>query len=258
MSAPYKSANIPTYEPLAQRGEYDKWMKMMKETEGDRSELGGQKMDTLKSLLDKIPGYNDMQTGMSNMLTQMMGGQLTDTHKSVLEQQAGGLRERMGQNQGSGAGLNMTLASFGKAGLQAQQSAMSMVPQFMTNLRTSFMGNIANDPAVMGPSSDAWTSQAQGDHRDVYDSRIAQSNASYQADMLNTQYNIQKSAQAESQSRMNAANKAAQDRADRLMSMQMFNQTAMQNSNAYAAGGQGMVNPIQGPTRGGWIDRRRG
>ena len=134
---------------------------------------------------------------------------------------------------------------------------LAMVPQFLDRMERWGMGNIANDPSVMGPSSDAWMSQAQGDHRDVYDSRIAQSNAEYQANMLNTQYNIQKSAQAESYARMNAANVAAQDRADRLMSMQIHNQTAMQNANAYAAGGQGMVNPMSQSgwrTKGGWLN----
>jgi len=254
---PYKAANIHTFQPENQRGLYDDWMKTMQETEGDRAKLGGQKMDTLRSLLDKIPGFNDMQTGMSNMLTQMMGGQVSDTHAMVLNQKNAQLKAQSGQMD-SMAGVNMSLASFGRAGLQAQQSAMAMVPQFLDKARMWGMGNIANDASVMGPSSDAWMSQAQGDHRDVYDSRIAQSNAEYQANMLNTQYSIQRQERADTQARMNSANVAAQDRADRLMSMQMFNQTAMQNSNAYAAGGQGMVNPIQGPTRGGWIDRRRG
>jgi hypothetical protein len=246
MSAPYKSANIPTYEPENQEDLYGKWMQTMQDTEGDRATLGAKKMDTLQSLLDKIPGYNDMKTSMSNMITQMSSGQVTDTHAAVLNQQESAIRQRHGMQPGSGAGANISLASFGKAGLQAQQRAMSMIPQFMNSSLQPF-ANVMNQ-AAQGPSWGEWGGQAQADHRDVYDSRIAQSNASYQADMLNTQYNIQKSAQAESQSRMNAANKAAQDRADSLSSIQISNQTAMQNSANYAAGmNSGMLNPMRQP-----------
>jgi hypothetical protein len=243
MATPYKEAEIPEFTPLNQRGLYDDWTKMMQETEGDRAKLGSQKMDTLKSLLDKIPGYTELETGMTNMFTQMMAGDTTDTHKKVLRQQADALRQDMGM-QGSGAGLNMTLASFGRAGLQAQQSAMAMVPQFMTNLRSSFMGNIANDPSVMGPSWSDWSSQAQADHRDVFDSRVAQAESAYQAGMLNTQYNIQKQERAAAQSRLDAANKAAQDRADRIANMQIHNQVAWSNNAAMGAS-TGMVNPFR-------------
>jgi hypothetical protein len=233
MLTPYKEAKIPQIEPLNQRGLYDDWMKMMQETESDRAKLGGQKMDTLKSLLDKIPGYTELSGGMTNMFTRMMEGNLTKTHEMVLNQKNAQLRRDSGQMD-SMAGVNMSLASFGKAGLQAQQSAMSMVPQFMDKMRSWGLGNIAQDPAVAGPSSSGWMGQAQADHRDIYDTRIAQANATYNAGILNTQYNIQKQERAESQSRLDAANRAAQDRADRIANLQIHNQAAMANNAAYA------------------------
>lgn len=257
MSAPYNKANIPTYEPKNQEDLYGKWMQTMQDTEGDRATLGAKKMDTLQSLLDKIPGYNDMSTTMSNMITQLSSGQVTDTHAKVLNQQESDIRQRHGMQPGSGAGANIALAKFGQAGLQAQQRAMSLIPQLMSSRLQPF-ANVMNQ-AAQGPSWGEWGGQAQADHRDVYDSRIAQANASYQADMLNTQYSIQKSAQAESQARMNAANTAAQKRADDMASMQMHNQVQMQNANNFTAGmNQPSLNPFQGPRPGSWLARRQG
>ena len=251
---PYNAAEIPEYTPLDQRGEYEKWMKMMSETEDDRRRLGEQKMETLDSLLSKIPGFKEMQSNLTNMVNRMSTGQLTETHQQVLEQEAGGLRQRMGL-QGSQAGLNMTLASFGRAGLQAQQTAMGMIPQLMSTLSTSFMGNIANDPSVMGPSYSQWSAQAQADHRDIYDSRVAQAQATHQANMLNTQYNIQQAEAARARSEMNAANAAAEARANRMAAIQTQNMVASQNAASYGAALSSSSNPFTGGLRG-YLDRR--
>ena len=230
----YTAAQIPEFTPLDQRGEYEKWMKMMSETEDDRRRLGEQKMETLDALLSKIPGFKEMQSNLTNMVDSMSRGELTDTHKQVLEQQAGSLRERMGL-QGSQAGLNMTLGTFGRAGLQAQQTAMGMIPQLMTNLKTSFMGNIANDPTVMGPTWSQWGGQAQADHRDIYDSRVAQAQAEHQANTLNTQYNIQQAEAARARAEMDAARKAAEARANRIAAIRTRNQVAWANHAAMGA-----------------------
>ena len=128
----------------------------------------------------------------------------------------------------------------------------------MTNLRTSFMGNIANDPSVMGPSSQQWMGQAQADHRDIYDTRVAQANATYNAGMLNTQYNIQKQERADQQARLDAANKAAQDRADRLANLQLHNQVAAQNAANFGSSMGNMVNPYTGGLQGKWDRQGRG
>lgn len=203
MAAPYQSIlQVPTFVPRDQEEDYKNWLQMMKQTEGSRAELAGQKMDTLAGLLSRIPGFTDMHTSASNLISSALKGELTDTHKQVLEQQAAAQRINQGVVGGAGAGVNMSLASFGRAGLAAQQNALAQIPQFMSFSQNAFMGNIANDPAVTGPSWSNWSSQLQGDTRDVYESKLAQAKALHQVQQMNEQYLVQKAAADEAHSRM--------------------------------------------------------
>lgn len=203
MAAPYQSIlQVPDFVPRDQEQDYNNWLQMMKQTEGSRAELAGQKMDTLAGLLSRIPGFTDMHTSASNLISSALKGELTDTHKQVLEQQAAAQRINQGVVGGAGAGVNMSLASFGRAGLAAQQNALAQIPQFMSFSQNAFMGNIANDPAVTGPSWGNWSSQLQGDTRDVYESKLAQAKALHQVQQMNEQYLVQKTAADEAHSRM--------------------------------------------------------
>ena len=203
MAAPYQSIlQVPDFVPRDQEEDYKNWLQMMKQTEGSRAELAGQKMDTLAGLLSRIPGFTDMHTSATNLISSALKGELTDTHKQVLEQQAAAQRINQGVVGGAGAGVNMSLASFGRAGLAAQQNALAQIPQFMSFSQNAFMGNIANDPAVTGPSWGNWSSQLQADTRDVYESKLAQAKALHQVQQMNEQYLVQKAAADEAHSRM--------------------------------------------------------
>ena len=203
MAAPYQSIlQVPTFVPRDQEEDYNNWLQMMKQTEGSRAELAGQKMDTLAGLLSRIPGFTDMHTSASNLISSALKGELTDTHKQVLEQQAAAQRINQGVVGGAGAGVNMSLASFGRAGLAAQQNALAQIPQFMSFSQNAFMGNIANDPAVTGPSWGNWSSQLQADTRDVYESKLAQAKALHQVQQMNEQYSVQESQRQAAHSRM--------------------------------------------------------
>jgi len=203
MAAPYQSIlQVPDFVPRDQEQDYNNWLQMMKQTEGSRAELAGQKMDTLAGLLSRIPGFTDMHTSATNLISSALKGELTDTHKQVLEQQAAAQRINQGVVGGAGAGVNMSLASFGRAGLAAQQNALAQIPQFMSFSQNAFMGNIANDPAVTGPSWGNWSSQLQADTRDVYESKLAQAKALHQVQQMNEQYAVQKAAADAAHSRM--------------------------------------------------------
>ena len=205
MAAPYQSIlQVPTFVPRDQQQDYKNWLTMMKDTEGSRAELAGQKMDTLAGMLSRIPGFTDIQTSATNVISSALKGELTEAHQQVLSQQAAAQRLQHGVQGGAGAGVNMSLASFGRAGLAAQQSALSQVPQFMSFSQNAFMGNIANDPAIMGPSWGSWSSQLQADTRDVYASKLAQAKALHQVQQMNEQFTVQENQRIAAQQRMDA------------------------------------------------------
>jgi hypothetical protein len=226
---------------------------MMKDTEGSRAELAGKKMDTLQSILGRIPGFTDMMSSAQNLIGSALKGELTNTHKQVLEQQAAAQRVSQGVQGGAGAGINMSLASFGRAGLAAQQQALTQVPQFMAFQQNAFMGNIANDPGVQGPSWDAWSGQQQADTRDVYESKLAQSKALHQVQQLNEQFYVQEWQREQAEARLAAA-REEQQREQRLQQSFATQQAVgMQNaanaSSYWAQNNFGMKNPFSTPGR---------
>ncbi len=251
---PFKPADIPEYVPTSQRGIYDQYTDMMESTEEQRQRQGSAAIDTLQSWLDKIPGFTDLSDRMTSMLGQMSSGQITDTQQQVLNQEANAQRLNMFGTAQGGSAINMSLASLGQAGLQAQRHAMSVIPQWAQFQYNVFAPTMQS---ARGPSYEGYAAQAQADHRDIYDSRVAIAEAKYQADMLNTQYNIQKQEQAASQARLDAANKAAQERADRLANLQLHNQASMANTANYGAA-IGNSNPFTGGLQSRWARQGRG
>jgi len=244
MQVPYQSIlQVPTFTPRDQGKDYTNWLEMMKSTEGSRAELAGQKMDTLKGLLDRIPGFTDMMSSAQNLIGSALKGELTDTHRQVLEQQAAAQRVSQGVQGGAGAGINMSLASFGRAGLAAQQQALAQIPQFGAFAQNAFMGNIANDPSVTGPSWDSWSGQLQADTRDVYESKLAQAKALHQVQQLNEQFYVQEWQRQQAEARLDARH--AQDRADMLAQSRVNRQ----NSAFQGYSSRGMVNPFSTPGR---------
>jgi hypothetical protein len=217
MAAPYQSIlQVPTFVPRDQEADYTNWLNMMQDTEGSRAELAVSKMDTLKSMLDRIPGFTSMMEAGQNVISSALEGNLTETHQQVLSQQAAAQRLQQGVQGGAGAGVNMSLASFGRAGLAAQQNALAQIPQFAAFSQNAFMGNIANDPSVTGPSWGSWSSQLQADTRDIYESKLAQAKAMHQVQQMNEQFTVQENQRVAAQQRMEAqqAERYRQQRSD--------------------------------------------
>jgi len=210
-TGPYQSVlNVNPFQPRDQGQDYTNYLEMMKDTEGSRAELAGKKMDTLQGILGRIPGFTDMMSSAQDVISSALGGKLTKTHEQILNQQYAAQMQTQGIQGGAGAGVNMSLASFGRAGLQAQQNALAQVPQFMAFQQNAFMGNIANDPAVQGPSWDAWSGQQQADTRDVYESKLAQSKALHQVQQINEQFYVQEWQRQQAENRLDARHREQQ------------------------------------------------
>ena len=236
MAAPYQSIlQVPDFVPRGARKDYEGFLSMKQDTEGQRRELGLAKMDTLQAMLGKIPGLEDMYKKTTNLVSSMLAGEVSQPMQQILQQQGAALSAQHGVG-GSQAGANIALAGLGKEAVRMQQQGLLQVPQILNSLKSTFMGNIASSEDVQGPSWQSWQGQQQADTRDAWQSNLAKAKAVHQVAQMNEQYTVQENQRIAAQARMDAANRAAQARADRMVNIQMHNQVAMGNNAAYASG----------------------
>lgn len=211
MAAPYTSVlQVPDFVPRDQREDYEGFIKMKQDTEGQRKELGLQKMDTLKAMLGKIPGLTDMYEKTTNLVQSMLAGEISGPLQQILQQQGAATAAQHGVG-GSQAGANITLAGLGKEAVRTQQQGLLQVPQIMSSLKTTFMGNIASSEDVQGPSWQSWQSQQQADTRDMYQANLGQAKALHQVQQLNEQYSVQEAQREAAHRRMMQAQQASQE-----------------------------------------------
>jgi len=240
MAAPYTSIlQVPDWVPADQRKGYEGFLSMKQQTEGQRRELGEAKMETLQALLDKVPGLTDMYSKTTNLVQSMLAGEVSQPMQQILQQQGAAVSAQHGVG-GSQAGANITLAGLGKEAVRMQQQGLLQVPQILQSLKTTFMGNVGTSQDVQGPSWAQWQASDLNERTSQYQAQLGQAKARHQVAQINEQYNVQENQRIAAQGRMDAANRAATERAERMASIQMHNQVAMSNAANYA-GGTGMA-----------------
>ena len=249
MAAPYTSIlQVPDWVPADQRKEYEGFLSMKQQTEGQRRELGEAKMDTLQALLDKVPGLSDMYSKTTNLVQSMLAGEVSQPMQQILQQQGAALSAQHGVG-GSQAGANITLAGLGKESVRMQQQGLLQVPQILQSLKTTFMGNVGTSQDVQGPSWGQWQASDLGERTSQYQAQLGQAKARHQVAQMNEQYNVQENQRMAAQARMDASNRRAEARADHRTNVQMHNQVAMQNSANFAAGASAPWGPYAGGRR---------
>jgi hypothetical protein len=237
MAAPYTSIlQVPDWVPADQRKEYEGFLSMKQQTEGQRRELGEAKMDTLQALLDKVPGLSDMYNKTTNLVQSMLAGEVSQPMQQILQQQGAAVSAQHGVG-GSQAGANITLAGLGKESVRMQQQGLLQVPQILQSLKTTFMGNVGTSQDVQGPSWGQWQASDLGERENQYQAQLGQAKATHQVQQLNEAYAVQErqrdaaharmmqsqSAQRSFQASESAANRSLQAR----MSAQGVRERAM-------------------------------
>lgn len=202
MAAPYTSIlQVPEWVPADQREEYEGFLQMKQQTEGQRRELGEAKMDTLQALLDKVPGLTDMYNKTTNLVQSMLAGEVSKPMQQILQQQGAALSAQHGVG-GSQAGANITLAGLGRESVRMQQQGLLQVPQILQSLKTTFMGNVATSQDVQGPSWGQWQASDLGERENQYQAQLGQAKAIHQVQQLNEAYAVQESQRDAAHQRM--------------------------------------------------------
>ena len=201
MAAYTSILQVPEWVPANQRKDYEGFLQMKQETEGQRRELGLAKMDTLQELLGKVPGLTDMYSKTTNLVQSMLAGEVSKPMQQILQQQGAALSAQHGVG-GSQAGANITLAGLGKESVRMQQQGLLQVPQILNSLKTTFMGNIADSQDIQGPSWGQWQASELGERENQYQAQLAQAKARLQVAQLNEQYAVQEAQREAAHARM--------------------------------------------------------